>query len=616
MSQRALVENHPGHEHVGSTAPLTPMSLATLLDRVAHEFDSRNRIFDLPTGRFWSADPDVDLGFSFLGRPAATPIGPAAGPHSQLAQNIVLSWLGGSRLFELKTVQILDQLEIARPCIDMATIGYNIEWSQELTLEQSLTEYVKASMMLEILGQWEPLGSHLGEPGPHVFDMSVGYDLAGISNDRVATFITGMANATAEVDALRSTIPSAFAEYRDLDFTTGLSDSLTLSTFHGCPPEEIEAITKHLIDVHDLDVIVKLNPTLLGYQTVSGIVNDELGYVDVDVKEQAFAEDLQFARGVELIGELNAYAAERGHRFGIKLTNTLVVNNAKAWMPEETMYLSGPPLHVLASSLLDRLCQALPGVFDLPGHDGDVMVSFSAGVTKDNLADTLAMGVKPATICSDLLKPGGYGRLAPMLKALTKDMAAAGATDLDQWRSGQLDQAHVAGHRDTVASYVANIRGDGVGRYHYDGNTKQPREVDNDLEMFECVACNLCITVCPNDAFFSIPSLPDQSSRQQYLLWAELCNECGNCMTFCPENGDPAMIKPRLFTDSDVYEGRTGQGFLLGDITGRPNEGDSSETAETSLSTLIDLLRSPAGNPLAPVAEVTQAVDSTGEPSE
>ena len=41
---------------------------------------------------------------------------------------------------ELKTVQILDELEINRPCIDMQTIGYNIEWSQELKIAESLEE--------------------------------------------------------------------------------------------------------------------------------------------------------------------------------------------------------------------------------------------------------------------------------------------------------------------------------------------------------------------------------------------------------------------------------------------------------------------------------------------
>ena len=122
-----------------ATPPLTPASLGVLLARIEHEWESRKKIFDLLNGRIWKPDLDVDLGFDFLGRRCATPIGPAAGPHSQLAQNIVLSWLGGSRLFELKTVQILDELEIGRPCIDMETIGYNIEWSQELLIPQSLT---------------------------------------------------------------------------------------------------------------------------------------------------------------------------------------------------------------------------------------------------------------------------------------------------------------------------------------------------------------------------------------------------------------------------------------------------------------------------------------------
>jgi putative selenate reductase len=555
------------------TPPLTPMSLATLLGRIEHEWATRKKLFDLPNARIWKPDANVDLSFEFLGRPCATPIGPAAGPHSQLAENIVLSWLGGSRLFELKTVQVLDELVVQRPCIDMQTIGYNIEWSQELLVPQSLTEYVKASMLIEILRQWEPLAEHIGpDPGPYVFDMSVGYDLAGISSDKVSAFIRGMKDATSEIDALRSELTGSWARFADFDFNPQISTTLTLSTFHGCPPEEIESITQHLIDEHSLDVIVKLNPTLLGYETVAGIVNDELGYTDVSVQESAFAADLQFARGIELIEELNQYAKDRGRLFGIKLTNTLVVDNAKQWMPEETMYLSGPPLHVLASTLLQRLAEALPGRLDIPGHNGDIMVSFSAGITKENLADSIAMGVNPATVCSDLLKPGGYGRLAPMLKALTKDTSAA--------------------------RHVAFIRGAGIDDYHLSGNEKLPRVVDNDLEMFGCVACNFCVTVCPNDAFFSIKSLDGMEGRQQYLLFTELCNECGNCLTFCPEEGDPAMIKPRLYSNPELFAGREGQGFLLegGRIV---DSRDETGAADPETMTLVQmLLDSEQGNPL------------------
>ena len=572
-----------------------------LCNRIAHEWGSRKKIFDLPTARFWKPHPEIDLGFDFLGRRCASPIGPAAGPHSQLAQNIVLSWLGGSRLFELKTVQILDELEIARPCIDMQTIGYNIEWSQELRTTESLTEYVKASMLLEMLSQWEPISDFVGaDPGPYVFDMSVGYDLEGISSPTVGAFIDGMRDATPEIEELRSQLTGEFAQFADMKFRTELADTLTLSTFHGCPPDEIESITKFLIDEHDLDVIVKLNPTLLGYDTVADVVNTQLGYTDVSVKQEAFDADLQFERGVELIGELNEYAKERGHKFGIKLTNTLVVDNAKAWMPEDTMYLSGPPLHVLASRLLNRLSGALPGQLDIPGHDGEIMVSFSAGVTKENLADTLAMGVNPATVCSDLLKPGGYGRLAPMLKALTKELTETGSTSLVEYRQHRQAQAEANSFPNPCAEHVADMTGEGITRYHFEGNTKLPREVEHDLEMFGCVACNFCITVCPNDAFFSIATpdslkekLGDNAGRQQYFVLSELCNECGNCMTFCPENGDPAVVKPRLYTDQTLFEARTGQGLLL------TADGVVSRDVDAEAAALVEsMLSGEAGSPL------------------
>ena len=580
-----------------ATPPLTPMSLAALLGRIEHEWASRKKIFDLPNARIWKPDAQADLSFEFLGRPCASPIGPAAGPHTQMAQNIVLAWLGGGRLFELKTVQVIDDLEIGRPCIDMETVGYNIEWSQELDVPHSLAEYTKAWMALEVLRRWEPLQEFIGDPGPHVFDMSVGYDLAGITTDKVTSFISGMRNATTSIDALRPELTGAFAEYADLDFEPVISDTLTLSTFHGCPPDEIESITKHLIDHHDLDVIVKLNPTLLGYESVAGIVHDELGYGDVHVKESAFADDLQFDRGVELIGELNQYAKDRGHRFGIKLTNTLVVDNRRGFLPDEPMYLSGAPLHVLASCLLDRLAAALPDTFMIPGHAGDVMVSFSAGVTKDNLADTLASGVNPATICSDLLKPGGYGRMAPMLRGLAKEIDAAGCRDLASYRALKQESARAAGHVSVSARYVASLRSDGGDPYRLAANEKLPRSVENELEMFGCVACNFCVTVCPNDAFFSIRSLEGMPDRQQYLVLAELCNECGNCMVFCPEDGDPAMIKPRLYTDASVYDGRAGQGFLLED--GRIT---SARADDEDISLVQRLLESEQGLPLQQIA--------------
>ncbi|MEX1005979.1 MAG: 4Fe-4S dicluster domain-containing protein [Acidimicrobiia bacterium] len=578
--------------------PLTPFPLDVLLGRIAHEWETRNRIYDLPIARFWSPDPDIDLTMSFLGRPAATPLGPAAGPHSQMAQNIVLAWLGGARMFELKTVQILDELEIGRPCIDMQTIGYNIEWSQELKVHQSLTEYVKAWMTIEMLRRWEPISEHIGDAGPHVFDMSVGYDLAGISSASIAGFIDGLLDASAEIDWLRPQIPAPFDQWRDLDFGTRIADTVTLSTFHGCPPEEIEGITKHLMTRHEVDVVVKLNPTLLGHRRVHEIVHDILGYDFVQLDPAAFDADLQFERGIELIGELREFAAANGRRFGIKLTNTLVVKNHKGFMPDDPMYLSGPPLHVLATTLLHELTTALPGVLQTDG--GDVQVSFSAGVTRDNVSETVGLGVAPATICSDLLKPGGYGRLAPMLKRLADDMRSAGVTDLPGWRAHNDAIGRAEGHHGAVEHHVTRmLSGDERAIYHKDANEKLPREVDDTLEMWGCVACNFCVTVCPNDAFFRLPTPADSGldGRQQYLVFSELCNECGNCMVFCPEVGDPALIKPRLYLDRDRFDLVDGQAFFVD----RSNGGlriEAKSGWESEVPMLVTLLAADEGLPV------------------
>src|SRR5262245_20309647 len=131
-------------------AELAPYPFGRLINRIFRDLARGEDILDLPQRRIFRGAPR-DLSVRFHGKVAATPLGPAAGPHSQLAQNIVLSFLGGARIIELKTVQINDRLKIPRPCIDVTTVGYNVEWSQELKLEQSLEEYVKASMLIEIL---------------------------------------------------------------------------------------------------------------------------------------------------------------------------------------------------------------------------------------------------------------------------------------------------------------------------------------------------------------------------------------------------------------------------------------------------------------------------------
>ncbi len=572
-----------------SDVPLYPWPLGMLLGRIEHEWRTRGQVFGLAARRFFRDDPAVDLGWELDGAKVATPVGPAAGPHTQLAQNIVLGWLAGGRSFELKTVQVLDDLEIPRPCIDMETVGYNVEWSQELSLPQSLREYVKAWLLLAVLRRWEPLREVLGEPGDHVFELSVGYDLPGIQSPVMDAFIHGLGHAGVLIDELRRDIGGDFAPLRDVPVPERIVRTATLSTFHGCPPDQIEGIVRHLMTAHGLDVTVKFNPTLLGLETVDGIFHDRLGYADVALDPEAFAADLQFDRALEMIERLREFAADNGRRLGIKLTNTLVVRNARGVMPGESMYLSGRPLHVLAVTLLERLHRALPGVLQVADQtDAPVPVAFSAGVDKDNLAEVVALGLRPVTICSDLLRPGGYGRMAQGLRKLQRRMREQGLADLSGLTAAAHADARAAGRADAVAAYADTMASpEAVARYGA-GGLKPPRTVDRVLEMFDCTACTNCVTVCPNNAFFTVPTPPDQGleAREQYLVLAELCNDCGNCTTFCPEDGEPQKVKPRLYTRPEAWLMRDKDGYLVES----GEEGVTVSGADETAARLVRLL--------------------------
>ncbi|MFN8094857.1 MAG: hypothetical protein U0599_22025 [Vicinamibacteria bacterium] len=217
-------------------AELAPAPFAHLLRRMLREAERERKVFDLPARRFWRGSPDLDLSVRVHGRRMANPVGPAAGPHGQMAQNVLLSWLAGGRFLELKTVQANDRLTIPRPCIDMETVGYNVEWSQELRLAESLREYAKGSMLVDVARA----NGLLGRPDDPlrdepVFDLSVGYDLAGIRSPAVRGWIAAMKDARAEVEALRAEIPEDPRRAAGSGLPHRPLDQVTLSTFHGCP---------------------------------------------------------------------------------------------------------------------------------------------------------------------------------------------------------------------------------------------------------------------------------------------------------------------------------------------------------------------------------------------
>ena len=607
-------------------AELIPYPFAALIERMFSELESADSIFDLPSKSFFLGREGRDYSVPFHDKRAPTPLGPASGPQTQMAQNLVLSWLCGCRILELKTVQILDELEIPRPCIDMETIGYNVEWSQELKLEQSLHEYVKGAMLIEILKASGKLKMAPGF-GEVIYDMSVGYDLKGIQTERVQDYIRGMKDASAVVEHYRKQIPDRFSQFRDLDFPTNLSNSLTLSTFHGCPPDEIERIIDFLLNEHSLNCIIKLNPTLLGEERVRELLQGVMGYEAVNVPSKAFQTDTSWDQAQGFVQRLGVTADQLGLGFGVKFSNTLIVENHRSFFPEseKEMYLSGPPLHVLATNLVDRFRDRFGDHYP---------ISFSAGIDRKNFADAVAIGLTPITSCSDLLKAGGYSRATTYFRELDSRMDRLGVNTIPDYiikaygnaeqalsecgknaEDSKIDSCRKALEEGTplleaagedlygrwlsqckllnTQTYAENATLD--QRYALVKNSKPPTKVGSMLELFDCLTCDKCIPVCPNDANFMLSIPPEQvpvktltfqdgnwsveesgklvlEKKHQIANFADFCNECGNCDIFCPEDGGPYVLKPRFFGSRESFrEFSNHDGFFIE----RNNGGDT-----------------------------------------
>jgi putative selenate reductase len=444
-----------------------------LLRIILDQFDQKGSIFGISGNLFFRAKPEDPFRTALFDHTLETPIGTAAGPHAQLAQNIVAAWLCGARFIELKTVQAMDELDISKPCIDMQDEGYNCEWSQELRIRDSFDQYLNAWIILHIL-RHKLFGQHAADPG-FIFNMSIGYDLKGILGEKIRWFLDNMTDAS---EALREKIDQVRHIYPAIDelkIGHRLSDNVTLSTMHGCPPDEIGKIGEYLIVNRQLHTSIKLNPTLLGPDRVRNILSAS-GF-GTTVPDIAFEHDLQYDAALSLIAKLRKKARKNGLQFGLKLTNTLESLNHKGYFEQEkTMYLSGRALHPVSVNLAARLQK---------DHLGELNISFSGGANAVNTGHLYRCGLSPVTVCTDLLKPGGYGRLNQYLEQL-RSFTPTGN------RQARLEQL-LNYAKDTLAdkayqrTYIADI------------NLKTNRE----LSYFDCIEAP-CVSACPTHQ-----SIPD-----------------------------------------------------------------------------------------------------------
>ena len=359
---------------------MRPIPFSQLMDWVLEEYRASGSVFGVSKMPRHADGKTMPL----FDEKVESPFGPAAGPNTQLAQNIIASYAAGSRFFELKTVQIMDGEELSKcvnkPCITAQDECYNCEWSTELYVPQAFDEYVKAWFACKLMAK----ELELGDPEAFVFNMSVGYDLAGIQSEKVDRYIEGMKDASgsavwAECRAWArenlSRLPGIDEAYID-GINPHICTSITLSTLHGCPPDEIERIATYLITVKKLNTYIKCNPTLLGYEFARSTL-DGMGYDYIVFDDHHFKADLQFSDAIPMFRRLMALCEENGVEFGVKLTNTFPVTIAAGELPGEEMYMSGKSLYPLSISLAERVEKAF---------DGKLRVSYSGGADQYNIA--------------------------------------------------------------------------------------------------------------------------------------------------------------------------------------------------------------------------------------
>jgi len=451
-----------------------PTPLPKLLSLILKQL-KKDEVLGLTKELFFEPQENDFFKFKYINTKLDSPIGVAAGPQTQLAQNIIISWLAGARFIELKTIQTLDEIEVSKPCIDIQDEGYNCEWSQELKIQEAFNEYLNAWIIIHIL-QKELGFKNLGT----AFNMSVGYDLKGIMQPNVQWFLNKMTDSSEELAAKIDEIKDIYPQISEIKIPSKLTESITLSTMHGCPPEEIEQIATYLISERKINTIIKLNPTLLGKEKLLEIIHNS-GF-RTNVPDIAFEHDLKYDDAIEMISRLRLLAEKNNIFFSIKLTNTLeTTNNKDVFQKEnEMMYMSGRALHPISVNIARKLQNEF---------NGKLKISFSGGADAYNVTDLIASGLQPITVSSDLLKPGGYGRLHQYYDILRE--AGKNQKTIDEFilSKGKSSLKNLNNYADKVLQDK---------RYKKNSFSEPSIKTNRKLGNFDCIAAP-CVDTCPTN---------------------------------------------------------------------------------------------------------------------
>ena len=321
-----------------------------------------------------------------------------------------------------------------------------------------------------------------------IFNMSCGYNLEGIKQEKMQIFIDSMIDAGKKplfdeyINEAKALLDEGILEGSDWEgreecvrktldkISRNICPSVTVSTMHGCPPKEIEAICSYLLTEKKLDTFVKLNPTLLGYDTVRKVL-DDLGFNYVVLKRESFEHDLQLSDAKAMLHRLVELAGKEGRKFGVKLTNTLGNVNPQDVLPGDERYGSGRILLPLST----RVALILSEEFN-----GTLPISYSGGVSALSVKELFEIGIHPITLATDMLHPGGYAKMKQLCE-ICKEAPEA-------WKKETIDVSRLRKFVEEVSSPK------GIAGKEFRGTNSS--KVGTPLSLFDCYVAP-CVEACP-----------------------------------------------------------------------------------------------------------------------
>lgn len=547
---------------------MKPLAFPDLINHSLSEYAKYGTIFNVKKIHPFSEDtPKVNT----FDRQLESVLGVAAGPHTQLAQNVVACYAGGSRFMGLKTIQILygEDLGIARPCIRADDEAYNVEWSSEYCPADARDEYVKAWIACKVLAK----ELSLGDPDAFQFNISAGYDLLGLQSEPVDTFINDMRDASQTTVWKESIqwLKDNVDRFEHIDeayidsITPEVVTCMTVSTMHGTPAYQIEDIMNHLLVNKKINAYLKCNPTLLGYDRVRSIL-DSMNFDYITFGRDQFEHDLKFEEAIPMLTRLMKTAEEQGVQFGVKLTNTFQCKPLLGELPGSDMYMSGKALYPLAITVAHELSKAF---------DGKLPMSYCGGADRNNIGKIYEAGLWPISVCTILLAGNGYDNLDGIAKVLEK-VEPRQDLSVETDKIGELVEGLGEGSKYAKSAKV-RAKVESAPTYEW----------FRDDDRYCKTLCRSCVRVCPNRANEVI----EVDGTKMILHIDSYCNECGNCQFGCIEPCKPFKDRWTLFDDEHMFEDSKNEGvYINGDTVHYRHEGTQGCCSKSELPESVKYL--------------------------